>query len=386
MTNLQGMDDDLLNDLEDLGEEYVSDNGRDEDMDEADLRDHVTIFKSERLRNLMHSIESNTVRDSTILEATNLSFELEYEILALHRKILDIYSVKFPELEKLVQDPLLLTKTIRAIGNELDIQKVNLDFLPNATVMGIILASTNFKTKLPDEELQRAMDGCDLILDMERTKSVLIQYVASKMNLLAPNLTFLLGSKVAAKLVSLAGSLTGLCSIPACNILVMGAQKKASLGYSSVTMGKHQGVIYECDLIKDVPVNIQRKAARLLSAKASLACRCDLSNDYKDGQMGREFRQDVLKKIDLLVAPPPAKQIKALPLPIEYKKKRGGARARREKERNGASDLQKAQNRMAFGEQEEEIIDATGETVGLGLINGGSGKLKLAKKDFKSNI
>jgi hypothetical protein len=34
----------------------------------------------------------------------------------------------------------------------------------------------------------------------------------------------------------------------------------------------------------------------------------------------------------------------------------------------GASDLQKAANRMAFGEQEQEIMGTTGESIGLGLL------------------
>ena len=378
------MDDDLLNDLEDLGEEYVSENDMDIEMELNNTENLTPVFKSEQLKKLVECIRNNIVRDNTILDATALSLELEHEISSVHKLILDIYSKKFPELERLVQDPLLLTKTIKAIGNEVDIQKVNLGFLPSATVMGIILASTNFKTTLSQQDLIQVNEACDLLSEMDNTKSLLIQFVASRMGLIAPNLTALLGSKVAAKLIGLAGGLSELCAIPACNVLVMGAQKKANLGFSSVTMGKHQGVIYESELVDGASTEVKRKAARLVSAKACLACRCDLSKEYPDGRMGQEFRIDVQKKIDLLVAPPPAKQIKALPLPIEHKKKRGGARARREKERNGASDLQKAQNRMAFGEQEEEIIDATGETIGLGLINGGSGKLKLAKKDFKS--
>ena len=380
------MDDDLLNDLEDLGEDVLSD--YDHEIDTEMQIDNISAphFNSEKLRRLLDNITNNVIGDTTISEATNFALELEYEIGTIHKRILDLYAMKFPELEKLVHDPLLLTKTIKAIGNEIDIKKVDLKFLPNATVMGIILASTTFDTQLSESDLNQVNGLCDMVLEMDQTKDSLIQFVAARMELIAPNLVELLGSNVAAKLIGLAGGLKELNKIPACNVLVMGAQKKASLGFSSITLGKHQGVIYETDLVANSDIDIKRKVARLLSNKAVLACRCDLSGSYKDGKMGQDFRRDVMKKIDLLTAPPPAKQIKALPLPIEHKKKRGGARARREKARNGVSELQKAQNRMAFGEQEEEIIDATGEMIGLGLINGSSGKLKLAKKEFKSII
>jgi U4/U6 small nuclear ribonucleoprotein PRP31 len=173
-----------------------------------------------------------------------------------------------------------------------------------------------------------------------------------------------------------------MCKIPACNILVLGAQKKAMIGFSSVTMNKHEGFIYECDIVASVPKHIRRKAGRLLSAKVALACRCDFSKEYPDGSMGKIYREDIQKKIDLLLEPPPVKKTKALPLPIEYKKRRGGKRARREKERLAPSDLQKAANRIAFGEAEEEIVGTTGEMIGLGMI-GGTGKLKLSQKAFK---
>jgi U4/U6 small nuclear ribonucleoprotein PRP31 len=87
------------------------------------------------------------------------------------------------------------------------------------------------------------------------------------MSFLAPNLTIILGSAVAARLIGVSGGLTALSRIPSCNILVLGAGKKANIGLSSVYMGKHAGVIYECDMIKNSPSDIKRKAARMIAAK-----------------------------------------------------------------------------------------------------------------------
>ena len=50
------------------------------------------------------------------------------------------------------------------------------------------------------------------------------------------------------------------------------------------------------------------------------------------------------------------------------------------------SDLQKAANRMAFGEAEKEVGEHLGSTSGLGMIGGATGKLKLAHKDFKGTV
>jgi U4/U6 small nuclear ribonucleoprotein PRP31 len=197
--------------------------------------------------------------------------------------------------------------------------------LPSATVMVVTVTSTTTTGRTLDEqELELIYECCDAAEEMDMKKNKLLGYVSSRMTLMAPNLSILLGSPIAAKLMGIAGGLTPLSKIPASNVLVLGAEKKTTaLGLSRVTMGMHMGYIYECDLVQNAPSHIQRKAARLLSAKCALAVRVDLSRNYTDGRYGYEYREDVQKKIALLVEPPPSKKVKALPLPIEFKKKRG---------------------------------------------------------------
>ena len=45
-------------------------------------------------------------------------------------------------------------------------------------------------------------------------------YVSSRMNVLAPNLSTIVGTTTAAKLLGVAGGLTGLAKMPACNVHV----------------------------------------------------------------------------------------------------------------------------------------------------------------------
>lgn len=84
---------------------------------------------------------------------------------------------------------------------------------------------------------------------------------------LAPNITALVGSDIAAKLMGVSGGLVALSRIPACNILILGKTLKANTGMSRVYMGIHAGVIYQCSLVVECPDDLRRKAARILSAK-----------------------------------------------------------------------------------------------------------------------
>jgi len=66
-----------------------------------------------------------------------------------------------------------------------------------------------------------------------------------------------------------------------------------------------------------------------------------------------------------------------LPVPdLEPKKRRGGKRYRKMKEKYGITEVQKAANRIKFNEAEEEFLDGE-EVVGLGMVGkDGSGKLR----------
>ena len=64
-----------------------------------------------------------------------------------------------------------------------------------------------------------------------------------------------------------------------------------------------------------------------MSAKCALAARVDSCHESIDGSFGDQFRADIEGKLDKLQEPPPVKQAKALPAPIDQaRKKRGGRR------------------------------------------------------------
>ena len=49
--------------------------------------------------------------------------------------------------------------------------------------------------------------ACEQVLELEETRLALLDYIESRMNILAPNLTVVVGSKVAAQMMAMAGGL-----------------------------------------------------------------------------------------------------------------------------------------------------------------------------------
>ncbi|KAF4619877.1 hypothetical protein D9613_005501 [Agrocybe pediades] len=323
---------------------------------------------------------------NVIVQANNLSVDVDNEILVVHKFIRDHYAPRFPELEQLVTDPAMYIRSVRALANAEDLAKVNLQgVLPAAVIMSVVVTSTTTPGKvLSNQEWLTVERACDLADRLEEARKKIFMYVSSRMNVLAPNLSAIVGTTTAAKLLGVAGGLAGLAKMPACNIHLLGAQKKITAGFSTATQKRHTGFIFQSDLVTHTPPEYQLKIQKTIGAKCALAARMDLERSKRDGSYGEMLRDKIDKHIDRLAAPPPSKVVKALPIPGDGpKKRRGGKRARKAKEAYAQTELRKLQNRMAFGEAEEEV-GAFDQTKGLGMIGAGTGKVRAGLGEAKS--
>ncbi|KAI0282340.1 U4/U6 small nuclear ribonucleoprotein Prp31 [Russula aff. rugulosa BPL654] len=320
-----------------------------------------------------------------IVQANNLSVDVDNEILVVHKFIRDHYAPKFPELERLVTDPNMYIKAVRKLANDEDPTRADLKEIPAAVVMSVLMAATTSAgQKLSDPEWQSVERACDLADRLEKVRTKIFMYVSSRMNVLAPNLSAIVGTTTAAKLLGVAGGLSALAKMPACNVHLLGAQRKIAAGFSSVMQRRHTGFVYQSELIQSTPPEHQLTLQRTVGAKCVLAARMDLERNRRDGDYGAELREKIEKHLDRLTAPPPSKVVKALAIPNDGpKKRRGGRRARKAKEAYAQTELRKLTNRMAFGEAEEEV-GAFDETKGLGMIGVSTGKVRANLGESKS--
>ncbi|EEP78582.1 conserved hypothetical protein [Uncinocarpus reesii 1704] len=346
------------------------------------------------------SIEDNP-EYHLLTESNSLSTSIDNEIILVHKFLRDHYSTKFPELETLITNPLDYAKTVAILGNGPlnDIKSLasstdnlvgtNLrSVLDGPLLMVVAVEGTTSRGKdLSDSELQTVLGACEMMLSLDKAKSILTDYVQSRMNIFAPNLTALIGSLTAAQLLNYAGGLTGLAKMPACNIPPLGSKKQTQVGFATNVGIRHQGFLYNSPIIQGIPNDLKRQAMRILSAKLVLAARVDRVHSSRDGSTGEELRQSCLERLEKLTEPPPNKGPRALPAPDDKpSRKRGGRRARKAKEATAMTDLRKAQNRLAFGKEEKEVGYGTGEgTKGLGMLGQENlGRIRAAQIDQRT--
>ncbi|XP_062507567.1 U4/U6 small nuclear ribonucleoprotein Prp31-like [Corticium candelabrum] len=414
--------DELLADLEEIAEEGdIEDDaenkengeGLDEgqedlmDLDAIDtdsIRSIAKLSDSQQLKRVLEQIDFYTANPrqeeihgpveadpeyQLIVEANNVAVEIDHEIHIIHKFIRDHYSVRFPELDSLVLNPIDYMQTVKLVGNDLGVTNVDAELkeiLPAASVMVIsVTASTTQGKRIDDEDMEKVTEACDMGLRLNEAKFRIYEYVESRMAFIAPNLTYVIGPSIAAKLMGVAGGLTALSKMPSCNVLLLGAQRRVLAGFSSMTAISHIGFVVETDLVQNTSPDLRTKAARLVAGKCTLAARVDSFHESPTGSIGMSLRQEMEKKLNKLQEPPPVKQVKPLPRPDpSIRKKRGGRRVRRMKDKYAITEMRRQANRMTFGEVEDDPYQTEmGFNVG-NVGKSGSGKVRAAVVDSKT--
>lgn len=399
-------------DMVDEEAEYAEKEGKKKDKGPADIRNAQTLMANlqpvlqqiEEVKDKMEEImDGESIEDNPeyqlLKEANEFSTQIDGEIQAVHKFIRDTYSLRFPYLEELVKNPVDYAKTVAILGNRPlnDIKTIAQDadntvgvplksILDAPTLMVITVEATRASGReLQDIELAVVNTACKLLLNLDKSKHILTEYVQSRMSVFAPNLTELIGSLTAAQLINYAGGLAGLAKTPACNIAPLGSNKASGLGLATNHGVRHQGFLYHSPILEQIRTDLKKQGLRIVSGKVILAARVDMVHSAPDGSTGRQLKEECERRLDKLTEIPANKGVRALPAPDDKPaRKRGGRRARKAKEATAMTEIRKAQNRMAFGQEEKEVGYGD-STKGMGMIGAtDSGRLRAQQVDHKT--
>ncbi|KAF5197799.1 U4/U6 small nuclear ribonucleoprotein Prp31-like protein [Thalictrum thalictroides] len=177
-------------------------------------------------------------------------------------------------------------------------------------------ASATSGKPLLEADLKKTIDACDRALSLDFAKKKILKFFESRMGYYAPNLSAIVGSDVAVKLIGAAGGLSDLANMTCDVVYGIGAKKRILAGFSSATSQLHVGFVEQTRISKSTPPSSRKKAWELLAAKSVLASRMDDSRQDPAGRYGRALRDMIHKKIDKW-----------------QDRKRGGSRLRKMKER-----------------------------------------------------
>jgi RNA processing factor Prp31 len=255
------------------------------DQSQAMSSSGIKFFNDQKFTSLINEIDvfnsNNQIssKDSRlyyiISECNKYITDINQEINLIFKSLKESYSERFPELSSIILNPYDYATTVKNLGNNLDLSRVDLSYLPNNMQLSLnVVSSSTSGRPLNKEKLYQVQNLCEAIFNLNTYKRKILNFIESRMNIVCPNLSALVGSNIAAKLVTAAGGITELAKMPASNVLVMGAQRVNLEGFS--TQGKlHMGYLSELDEVAKTPEKFKIQLLRKYAGKAVLMARVD---------------------------------------------------------------------------------------------------------------
>lgn len=332
----------------------------------------------EDLESKMQSLLSNN--GENLEQLTALSSILQNEQRLLHDYVKTLYNQKFDELESLVPDPIKYMEVIHIIEEDQQASPERFEKEAKLSKEQVLVLMMSMKTwaqrgrQLDSKEIETLFEARQYMLKIKSVRDQVNDYVIGKVSNVAPNLCALIGPEITSLLLAHCGGVLELSQVPSCNLASIGKNKHlAHELHTSLTGVRQEGYIYRSQLVQEQPQQFHKQALRMTCAKIALAARVDAgisSGQQIDSSLGERWRREIAEKLQNQLDAATAAVVKPLPVPKdEPKKKRAGRKFRKYKQQFQLSHLRQLQNRVEFGKQEQVVLDAYGEEVGLGMVN-----------------
>ncbi|XP_022827428.1 nucleolar protein 56 [Spodoptera litura] len=237
--------------------------------------------------------------DNMIIQSIALLDQLDKDINTFSMRIREWYSYHFPELINIVPENQLYTKCAEFIKDRKSLSDESVE--PLTEILG---DSEKAQAIIDASKMSMGMDisPVDLIniqmfagrvVGLSNYRKQISEYLHTKMESVAPNLTTLVGDQVGARLISKAGSLTSLAKYPASTLQILGAEKALFRALKTRSNTPKYGLLYHSTFIGRAGLKNKGRISRYLANKCSIASRIDCFSEIQSSVFGEKLRQQV---------------------------------------------------------------------------------------------
>ncbi|KAF9106321.1 snoRNP complex protein nop56 [Mortierella sp. AM989] len=241
--------------------------------------------------------------DNMIIQAIALLDQMDKDVNTFAMRIREWYSWHFPELVKIVNDNYKYARLAQLIKNKSDLSESKLEALEEITgdaaqAQQIIdAARASMGTDISEIDMINIENFAKRVIDLADYRKKLHEYLISKMNNVAPNLSALIGEMVGARLISHAGSLTNLSKYPASTVQILGAEKALFRALKTKGNTPKYGLIYHSSFIGRAGTKNKGRISRFVANKCSIASRIDCFSELPTTKFGEAMKDQVEERL-----------------------------------------------------------------------------------------
>ena len=245
--------------------------------------------------------------DNMIIQSISLIDQLDKDINTFSMRLREWYSYHFPELIKIVSDNYNFSRLVKIIGNRKDrmgddtlVDELETVVQDQAKAHAIVNAmKSSMGMDVSEIDFLNIHVFATKVINLAEYRRSLLQYLQSKMESIAPNLSSLIGEMVGARLISHAGSLVNLAKYPASTVQILGAEKalfRALKSRGRINTPKY-GLIYHSTFIGKAGAKNKGRISRFLANKCSIASRVDCFRDDPTTVFGEMMKDQVEERL-----------------------------------------------------------------------------------------
>jgi nucleolar protein 56 len=236
------------------------------------LREFALNLSSSRVTEISESPDLHIIQAISTLDETDKIINL------LSSRVREWYGLHFPELDNLIDTISGYSKIVTAGRRDDLTQNTYLEagFPEEKAEMLSLLQKKSRGGQISDENLAIVQSISKQILDLFELRQSLEKHIESQMELVAPNISVILGSAVGARILAKAGSLKRLAMMPASTIQILGAEKALFRSLKTGAQPPKHGLLFQHQLVHAAPRWQRGKIARAIAAKAAIAARVDV--------------------------------------------------------------------------------------------------------------
>ncbi|CAM9407655.1 unnamed protein product [Ectocarpus fasciculatus] len=234
--------------------------------------------------------------DTMIVQAIGLLDELDKEINTYAMRVKEWFGWHFPEMAKIINDNMMYAKVVVRMGVRTECKNCDFsDIMEDEDMVKDLkeAAEVSMGTEITMIDIVSIKSLADQVVALSEYRLQLSDYLRSRMQAIAPNLTIMVGELVGARLIAHAGSLINLAKQPASTVQILGAEKALFRALKTKHDTPKYGLIYHASLIGQAAPKNKGKISRVLAAKCALAIRVDALADETDTSIGIESRSKV---------------------------------------------------------------------------------------------
>jgi len=237
-------------------------------------------FRSKRegmLKSVRASIKSEYQNEEhALIQAINAYDETSKSYNLVFERLTEWYGIYFPEVK--IPNPESLARLVAVLNDKESISKEAIQAIINDADKSeqiFTRAGTSMGRTMNPGERAAVLAFARMSTDMSTAMDDLATYIKATSETLMPNTTFLTDDKIAAKLLSKAGSLERLAMMPASTIQLLGAEKALFKHIKFGSKPPKYGLLFNMPAISNSPRNTRGKIARAYATKISIGLKGD---------------------------------------------------------------------------------------------------------------